>query len=143
MDSDATLSLSDDHTTPSTSQIFTEQAQMNTLLVRQVTPVLHGRTASESFVSTMLDERPQLDPGWTESNIAAIVEDFLRAQLDPSYQTNGQLDPGFRTMAQIDLGARINAQLDPGYRAKAQLDPTTKAQLDPSTKAQLDPGMKA
>jgi hypothetical protein len=84
-----------------------------------------------SSVSTMLDERPQFDPGWTESNIAAIVEEFLRAQLDPNYQTNAQIDPG----------ARINAQLDP--TSGRQLDPTTKAQIDPGIKAQIDPGMQA
>ena len=82
---------------------------MNTLLVRQVTPVL--------------DERPQLDPGWTESNIAALVEDFLRAQFGPSYQANAQIDPD----------AKAQAQIDPGMRTRAQLDPTTKAQLDPTS----------
>src|SRR3974377_1898157 len=91
-----------DQTTPPGSQIFTQGAnQMNTLLARP------------ESATTMLDERAQLDPGWADVDIAAIVEDFLRAQLDPG----------------------LKAQIDPGI--KAQLDPGTKAQLDAGTKAQL------
>ncbi len=47
----------------------------------------------------LLDERPQVDPGWIDSNISAIVEDFLKAQVDPGTKTRAQLDPGFKTRA--------------------------------------------
>ena len=64
-----------------------------------------------------LDFETQIDPGSLDVDIAAIVEDFLRAQLDPT------------------------VQLDPNYTARTQLDPGGKAQLDSGVNAQLDPSV--
>ena len=47
----------------------------------------------------LLEDRAQLDPGWIVSDLAAVVEDFLRAQLDPGYKAEAQLDPGTKTPA--------------------------------------------
>src|SRR5260370_234364 len=82
-----------------------------------------GGPESESSVTTMLDPRAQVDAGWIDANIAAIVEDFLRAQLDLGYKTKAQISPGLKTMAQIRPGLKARAQLDPGTKSKAQLDP--------------------
>ena len=117
---------------------------MNTLLVRQTThlDLLEG-LESRSAVR-VLDERAQCDPGWIDSDIAAIVEAFLRAQFDPGRMPSAQLDPGSRTTAQIDPYQKTNAQVDPGVKTNAQIDPSQKAraQVDSGnkTKAQIDPG---
>src|SRR5215472_10193859 len=79
---------------------------MNTLLIR---PIAH------------VDEKAQLDPGWTDSDIAAIVEEFLRAQLDPGMKA--QLDPGITTKDQVDPGTQTSSQIDPGGRTRTQIDP--------------------
>jgi hypothetical protein len=113
---------------------------MNTLLIR---PIAH------------VDEMAQVDPGWTDSDIAAIVEEFLRAQLDPgSCYRQPQIDPGLRTNAQLDPGMKAQldpgtvepeAQVDPGFVTRTQVDPgfETRTQVDPGyvdAKAQIDPG---
>ena len=102
---------------------------MKTLLVR---PIEH---------LDFLDERAQVDPGLIDSNIAAIVADFLRAQIDPgNCYTQRQFDPGLQTNAQIDPGYSTSPQVDPGGRKKTQVD--AGSQLDPGVmiEAQLDPG---
>src|SRR6266849_3577632 len=93
----------DDQMTRLASQIFTHEGHPMTML--------------------LLDERPQLDPGWIDSNISAIVEDFLSAQLDPGTKTKAQVEP---TRAQVDAGNKTKAQLDPGFKTMAQLDPGSK-----------------
>ena len=74
-----------------------------------------------------LDFETQIDPGSLDADIAATVEDFLRAQLNPGFKTRSQLDP--------------TVQLDPNYTARTQLDPGGKAQLDSGVNAQLDPSV--
>src|SRR5713226_4959979 len=89
----------DNQMTRLASQIFTHEGHPMTML--------------------LLDERPQADPGWIDPNISAIVEDFLRAQLDPGLKTKAQIDP---------------------YKAVAQVEPA-RAQVEPA-RAQVDPGLK-
>jgi hypothetical protein len=108
-----------------------------------------------------LDFETQMDPGQLDVDIAAIVEDFLRAQLDPTVQldpSTGQLDPGATgqldpTSGQFDPGATgqldggTNVQIDPGVQCdpgQFQVMPDeagTEAQFDPGVNAQLDPSV--
>src|SRR5215472_10447016 len=93
---------------------------------------------SEEPMNALL-ERAQLDPSWTDADIAAIVEDFLD-QVDPGYWT-AQLEAGSRIWAQlVPPGMKVRRQLDPGDQLNPNLE--TLAQVDPGdkTSAQLDPG---
>jgi hypothetical protein len=83
----------------------------------------------------MLEARTQIDSCWIDLDIPALIEDFIRAQIDPGYNTKGQIDVGSTINAQLDpTGGSANAQLDPtGGTANAQIDVgyTTSAQLQP------------
>ena len=52
--------------------------------------------------------RGRLESQYSDSNIAAAVEDFLKAQLDPGVKS-----------AQIDPGGKASSQCDPGQVARS------------------------
>ena len=87
-----------------------------------------------------LDFETQIDPGSLDADIAATVEDFLRAQLNPGFKTRSQLDPTVQldpSTGQLDPGA--TGQLDP---TSGQFDPGATGQLDGGTNVQIDPGVQ-
>jgi len=63
-------------------------------------------TLGASPVDTILVyAEPPIDRSWADADISAIVEEFLRAQIDPGYHTRPQIDPGgYYRAPQIDPG---------------------------------------